>query len=515
MRIFWRGHSPVSINIASIHSRSYIGTGEYPRQKLLMKLWLIFLTGFLYVKATAQIQVHPNQRYLQDKNGKPFFWMGDTAWELLHRLTREDTKTYLETRSKQGFTVVQVVALAFANEEDNKKPNRYGDFPFVNNPSQVAITPGNNPDKPEEYDYWDHVDFVIKTAAQLGLYVAFNPTWGDQVSHHWSSKGVIFNEQNARSYSQFLGKRYANQWNIIWVLGGDCPPVYETKDHTHYDDRPVWRAFAAGIKEGEGASRHLMTYHPNGAASSSRWFQQEAWLDINSFQSSHGSRDVDAWNWVARDLALKPPKPVLDMEPCYEDHPINPWDGKWTRQRGYFNAYDIRSRLYRSVFAGMCGFTYGHQQVWQFLDTTLFKPLTVGDTLISWRKALYAEGAGQVQHLRKLMLSRPYFTRMPDQSLILSEKGSDYRDLVMATRDSAGSYMMVYLPQPKPVTVDVSKISGRAKRASWYDPRTGKTVLAQESIQAGTATFTPPVSPQPSGKTDWVLIIDDAAKMYR
>ncbi|QIP14011.1 DUF4038 domain-containing protein [Spirosoma aureum] len=478
-----------------------------------MKQLFVLSICLCWLNTMAQIRVHPNHRYLQDKDGKPFFWMGDTAWELFHRMDRRDTEAYLDTRRQQGFTVIQVVALAFANEADNHKPNRYGDFPFVdNNPDQLALTPGNNPEEAAQYDYWDHVDFVIQAAARMGLYVAINPVWGDHVSHHWSSKGVIFNEQKARSYGKFLGNRYANQANLIWIIGGDCPTVYE-KDNLHFDDRPIWRAMVAGIKEGEGQKRHLMSYHPKGGKSSSGYFHQENWLDFNSFQSGHGSRDVDAWNWVGRDLALNPPKPTLDMEPCYEDHPINPWDGKWTRQRGYFNAYDIRSRLYRSVFASMCGFTYGHHQVWQFLDTTRYAPLTVGDTLIGWNRALHAEAAGQLRYLKQLMLSRPYFTRLADQTLIQSAKGTDYRDLVMATRDSASTYVMVYLPTSKPVTIDVTRLSGDKKRAWWFDPRTGHIFKGKEGPMTGALTFTPPAQSNASAM-DWVLIIDDTAQKY-
>ncbi len=481
-----------------------------------MKQAFILFCCLDWLAASAQIQVHPNHRFLQDKQGNPFFWMGDTAWELFHRLDRSATETYLETRRRQGFNVIQVVALAFANEADNNKPNRYGDWPFIgNNPDHLAITPGNHPSDTSQYDYWDHIDFVIQTAARMGLYIALNPVWGDHVSHHWSSKGVIFNEQKARSYGKFLGDRYATQWNIIWILGGDCPVVYDTKDQHHYDDRSIWRALVAGIKEGEGINRHLMTYHPQGGKSSSDYFHQENWLDFNAFQSSHGSRDVDTWNWVRRDLALTPPKPTLDMEPCYEDHPINPWDGKWTRQRGYFNAYDIRSRLYRSVFAGMCGFTYGHQQVWQFVDTSRFTPLSIGDTLIGWKQALGAEAAGQLHYLKELLLSRPYFTRMVDQTLIRSEKGTDYQDLVMAMRDSTGSYIMAYLPRHQSVTIDVTSMSGKKKRVWWFDPRTGHVYQDREGTLTGAVTFTPPSQRNASGgPTDWVLVIDDTAQKY-
>jgi hypothetical protein len=41
-----------------------------------------------------------------------FFWLGDTAWELFHRLTREEAERYLENRRAKRFTVIQAVALA-------------------------------------------------------------------------------------------------------------------------------------------------------------------------------------------------------------------------------------------------------------------------------------------------------------------------------------------------------------------------------------------------------------------
>jgi hypothetical protein len=146
------------------------------------------------------------------------------------------------------------------------------------------------------------------------------------------------------------------------------------------------------------------------------------------------------------------------MEPCYEDHPVNPWDGKWTRARGYFTAYDVRARIYRDVFAGACGTTYGHHAVWQFLNTSLNPTINVGDTIIPWQKAIYSEAATEMQWLKNLMLSRPYFSRRNKHEIILSDTGSTYIDRIEACGDD--TYAMIYLPQNKPVTIDISKISG-------------------------------------------------------
>lgn len=471
----------------------------------------LLLLSFALAQGVAQIQVSKNNRFLETKEGKPFFWLGDTDWELFHRLTREEAERFLEIRRQQGFNVIQAVALAeFGGLHE---PNRYGDLPLLDDdPTRLATTPGSNPRSTEEYDYWDHVDFIIAKAAEKGLYIGLLPTWGDKVAHLWGDGPVIFNEQNADVYCATLAKRYSKHSNIIWILGGDRPATYTSKmsgAERQYDDRPIWRAMARGLESVLGKEAFI-TYHPwGGENSTSQYIHAEAWLDMDAFQSGHGSREADPWNWVKRDLALNPQKPTLDMEPCYEDHPVNPWDGKWTRQRGYFTAYDVRARTYRGVFSGACGVTYGHHQIWQFLNKELYQPVNIGDTLIGWTRAVHAEAAEQMQHLKNLVLSRPYFSRIEDQSLIQSNPGSTYVNLLFAARDEYGSYALVYLPQNSPVRIDLSKISGSSKNAWWYDPRTGEAVRDEPVNGTGIKTFTPPKK-----GVDWVLVIDDASKKF-
>jgi hypothetical protein len=469
-------------------------------------LFSILLLGILN-SGSGQIQVSPNGKFLTTKDGKPFFWLGDTDWEMFHRLNREEAEKFIETRSAQGYNVLQIVALAEFN--GIREPNRYGDYPLNNeDPTQLLVTPGNNPDNAYEYDYWDHVDFIISKTAEKGMYVGLLPTWGDKVAHLWGDGPIIFNEQNAETYASILAKRFANRSNIIWILGGDRPTVYKA-NNTDYDDRAIWRAMAKGIESVLGKEAFI-TYHPAGGPNStSKYIHDESWLDMNAFQSGHGAREAEAWDWVQRDLTMKPAKPTLDMEPCYEDHPVNPWDGKWTRQRGYFTAYDVRARVYRGIFAGGCGVTYGHHHIWQFLNTELYKPINVGDTIIVWEKAKDAEAAGEMVFVKNLMLSRPYFSRIADQTIIKSSAGKDYKDLVYATVDANKTYAMIYLPQNKAVQIDLSKVSGAKKNAWWYDVRNGKAIAIASPGNKGTKSFTPP-----KNGVDWVLVIDDASKNY-
>lgn len=121
------------------------------------------------IVSNGPLKVSDNKRFLVHENGKPFYWLGDTAWELFHRLNREEADKYLKNRAEKGFTVIQAVALA---ELDGvRDPNPYGEIPLEN----------NDPTKPREA-YFKHVDYIIDRAAELGLYIALLPTWGDKLS---------------------------------------------------------------------------------------------------------------------------------------------------------------------------------------------------------------------------------------------------------------------------------------------------------------------------------------------
>jgi hypothetical protein len=242
-----------------------------------------------------------------------------------------------------------------------------------------------------------------------------------------------------------------------------------------------------------------------GGRSSSEWLHDEAWLDVNMMQSGHGGgRDVPVWDMIAHDYGLTPAKPVLDGEPNYEDHPVSPWP-KWDPANGYFRDHDVRKQLYRSVFAGGCGVTYGHHSMWQFCGER-YEGINHADR--DWLDALDRPGASQLAHLRGLMESRPYLSRIPDQSIIVGESG-ERGDHMQATRDAEGSYAFVYLPRPLPVTVDLTRLDGSRIDAWWYDPVSSEASLIGQFDRQSALTLTPP-----GHRPDWVLVLDDAARRY-
>jgi len=156
-----------------------------------------------------RLKVHPDRRYLVREDGTPFLYLSDTAWELFHRPTREQVRAYLELRARQNFTAIQAVALA---EVDGiSEPNAYGDLPLIDkDPARAAVTPGADPGNSQEYDYWDHVDYVVDEANRLGMYVAFLPTWARWLGVNPRDEKVITVE-NAQPYGEFLGAGMARR----------------------------------------------------------------------------------------------------------------------------------------------------------------------------------------------------------------------------------------------------------------------------------------------------------------
>ena len=438
--------------------------------------------------ALAQFQVSTNHRYLM-RDGKPFFYLGDTAWELFHRLTREEADKYFKRRAAQGFTVIQAVILA---EFDGLRvPNAYNQTPLEN----------DNLEKPQEA-YFKYVDELIDKADQYGLVIGLLPTWGDKVwKSSWGKGPEIFTPENAKIYGRFLGNRYKNRKNIIWILGGDRNPQNER--HVK-----IWREMAAGITEGVGgAGNALMSFHPQPSDNgSSEWFHQDEWLDFNMFQNGH-CRDKQVWDFIGRAYQKTPVKPVLDAEPIYEDHPVcfNAND------LGTSSAYDVRKFAYLDLFSGACGHTYGCHDIWQFYSP---KNEAVNGPHVFWEQALELPGANQMQFVRKLIESRPVLDRIPDQSLIV-ENNLAAAERIQATRGK--DYAFVYSAAGRSFTFLGGKISGKSLKATWFDPRTGESTNGGTFENKGQLKFTPPLygygSPAGYGK-DWILIVDDAEKNY-
>lgn len=440
----------------------------------------MLVIAFEAVSQSRRLKVADNKRSLVHQDGSPFFYLGDTAWELFHRLTKEDVDLYLKNRKEKGFTVIQAVALA---ELDGlHTPNMYGYTPLIN----------DNALRPRE-QYFQHVDWVIDKAAELGLYIGLLPTWGDKVfKDKWGMGPEIFDVSTAGSFGEFIGKRYKDKWNVIWILGGDRNPRDEK-------DVAIWRSMAEGIVKGVGNNDEaLMTFHPqpheNGG--SSTWFHNDAWLDFNMHQTGH-CIDNKRYQKITHDYNLIPTKPTMDAEPLYEEHPIC-FDGK---KNGFSTADDIRKLAYWELFSGAHGHTYGCHAMWQFYSEDR-EPVNFPQR--SWQASLDLPGAIQMGYVKSLLTPFIERDKVPDQTLVVGENVKD-SSYVAAIRAADSRFALIYTPTGETITANTKVLNGKKVTASWFDPRSGNYTSIMTSRKKSSLTFVPPLSGE---GVDWVLVLE-------
>lgn len=436
----------------------------------------------------GKLLVSEESRYLKHENGKPFFWQGETGWLMPERLDRDEVGYYLGRCREAGFNVVQVQTI-------NGVPafNAYGQ---MSHPDGFNF---ENIDQKGVYGYWDHMDHIIKTAESNGIYIGMVCIWGGLV------KSGLMSVEEAQAYGKFLGERYKDAPNIIWIIGGDIQCDIKAE---------VWHALARSIKAHD--SNHLMTFHPRGRTLSTDFYNDAEWLDFNMFQSGHRrynqrgddknypipeDTEEDNWRYVERSLAITPMKPVIDGEPSYERIPQglhDPGEPLW-------QDYDCRRYAYWSIFAGAFGHTYGNNAIMQF-----YRPGVGGayGACTPWYEALKDPGFNQMKYVKNLMLTFPFFERIPDQSIIVGENGTKYHRIA-ATRGN--SYLLVYSYLGEPMEIDLRKIKGKQKRAWWYNPCNGQLSYIGEFANR-TTRFIPDI--RTDGVNDWVLIVTDASTKY-
>lgn len=436
-------------------------------------LYVLLLPFLSYGQSkTLPLKVSKDGHYFQTSDGQPFFWLGDTGWLLFTNLNESEIDHYLTDRQQKGFNVIQLMLLPKL-----AAVNQNGDSALLKN--NIAA-PQNK--------YFDFVEAVVDKAAAKGLYMALVPVWGSPVKEGKVSPAA------AATYAHFLATRFHDKKNIIWLNGGDIKGS---------DSTAVWNAIGNTLHKED--SVHLMTFHPRGRAQSSDWFHQAAWLNFNMFQSGHQRYNQDTtkrkygednFRYVQTDYKRTPVKPVLDGEPSYESIPQGLHDPK----EPYWSDKDVRRYAYWSVFAGGAGFTYGHNSVIQFHKA---KEKGVYGVREVYTDALNAPGAGQMKYLKQLLLSRSYFDRVPDQSLLAKDTGTQHQR-ILATRGK--TYAFYYTATGRSIPVQLGKIEAGYIKASWYDPRTGYTSRIGTFPNKGIKVFDPPGKEEEGN--DWVLILD-------
>jgi Protein of unknown function (DUF4038)/Putative collagen-binding domain of a collagenase len=411
----------------------------------------------------TQLRLSTNRRYLVDQNNAPFLLQGDAGWSLITATSDAEVEQYLGNRRDKGFNAV---LMELIEHRFCRKPplNAAGDAPF--------IIPGDFSTPNEKY--FAHADWVIHKVGEYGMQVLLTPIYLGYVGtdEGWIEELLKLEPEKCLAYGRYLGQRYKDFDNIIWVMGGDRNP--ETA-------REKVDLIALGIRESD--RRHLFTAHCHPENSAVDRYGQGGWLDINStytYEIVHRK--------LLADYNRKPVWPFFLIETTYE---------------GEHNASEVqlRRQAYWAVLCGGFGHVFGNNPVWHFDGPTLFP---VNKT---WQESLDLPGSVGMMHWGRLFRSRPWYDLVPDQDhKVVTDGLGEFNGMsyLAAGRTPDGKTVIAYLPSRRTITVDMSKVAGQRAQGWWFDPRSGAASEAGEFPTTGRQQLTPPA------EGDWVLVLDEA-----
>ncbi len=410
------------------------------------------------------LKVSENHRYLVDQKDEPFFVMGDTPW-FIQKQQIEDVRLIMDDRIAKGFNTLFLELLDDAN------------IPSVDAHGVVAFDPPTDVTRPVEA-YWDYAEQVMDEAEKRGLFVIQNSIWFGAGKGLWRHH---ITPANCRVYGEFIARKFARFQNLMWMHVGDRNP----------DARLAACARELAASFDRFAPHQLQTAHLRHEFGSATYFKDDAWLDVNM-----------AYTYAAAYLPVlaeyqrnSPVRPVILGETGYEGEANSIKLLPDSKPGDLWTPYRIRRNAWWAVLSGANGYCAG-TRLWRWEK--------------EWRDVMQVRSIREAPSLLKILNRIPWWKFAPDTNHEFVIDGfGEWRKADFATAALAddGSCGAVYLPSPRTITVDLSKLRGEAT-AVWCDPTRGTTEPASgDPLPAGgRQIFTPPGN-NAAGETDWVLLL--------
>jgi hypothetical protein len=411
-------------------------------------------------------------RFLVDQKGKPFLVLGDSAWSLIAQLGDKDIDQYLDDRAKRGFNalIVNLIEHKFCTNAPSTHAKiapfqKTGDF------SQPNAA------------YFDFAYQVVKKANDRGIAVWLFPAYlgYDGGNEGWFREMKASGKANLRGYGRFVGKRFKDLPNLVWVMGGDFTPPKE--------DQSVVTEMAEGIREED--SQHLMSAHGGPSTHSAVIaFGEPDWLLVNSVYSY----EKTLFRPLVTEYHRQRIRPFVLLESVYEgEHDSKP--------------HEIRRQAYWAMLCGACGQFFGNNPIWHFDGPGLF-PFTT-----TWQKCMDGTGSRDMIRLRQVFAELPWYELTPEENhrIVTKGYGRELAAVLTARTPDGRAAAVIYVPSTEAhsldLTVNLAEFSGPVT-ARWYNPTNGSfTVINSESFpNHGTHTFQTP-GDNGTGAYDWLLIL--------
>jgi chitodextrinase len=439
--------------------------------------WVMQLVAFKTAGSTTPhtaypLKVGPTGRYLVDQQGTPFLIAGDSPQALMVNLSEAEADSFFADRQAAGFNTVWVNLLCATYTGGRADGSTYDGI--------VPFTTEGDLSTPNER-YFARVDDMLALAARHGLTVLLDPAETGSWLSVLDSNGVA----TSRDYGRYLGSRYRDVDNIVWMSGNDF------QSWPNPGDDAVVQAVARGIQDRD--DRHIHTVELDYQVSGS--LDDPTWAPLIQLNASYTY--FPTYAQVLADYDRPNALPTFLVEANYEfEH----------------NAADegtpniLRRQAYWSLLSGAAGQLYGNHYTWPFAD--------------GWQSHLDTPGSLQMGYVNFLFASRRWYDLVPDQDHTVVTAGYGTfadggalgdNDYLTAARTPDGALVMAYMPTVRTITVDMSRLAAPAY-ASWYDPANGTFTAISGSplVNTGTRTLTPPGS-NSAGDGDWVLVLEATA----
>ena len=369
----------------------------------------------------SALTVAPDHRTLV-RDGKPFFWLADTIWSAFTNVTDEEWIAYLDKRAAQGFTVLQLNALA----QWDRCGCAFDRYPFV------TLDHGKTFDFSSVNDeYFEHARWMVGEAVARGLVPAIVVMWSNYVPDTWASAIISDNVMPEQLVVPVVEKICStfNEFEPVYIISGDT-------DWDRPGSLERYRLVTSAVED--AAPRALLAYHIKG-----RYDVLPSELaehaDVYLYQSGHNlAAQRGAYELAESFLARDPVRPVINSEPCYEQM------GYSHMLYGRFRRADVRLACWRSLLAGAnAGITYGAHGIWNWQNPDVKVGNALGEGFLQalrHEQALYLEGANDFGFARELVEELGLFGATSDQGVIES-----YPEDVRAARTTDGR-LVLYVP---------------------------------------------------------------------
>ena len=429
-----------------------------------------------------------NPRVLVEQNNVPFLVVGDSPHALFSNLSSADAALYLADRAARGINSLWVNLLCVRPVEGRPDGSLVdGTRPFTRTLPSTRFYDLTAPNAP----YFAHVDEVVRLARTNGIVVMIDPL---ETAGPLLPTALANGSSRCRAYGQYLGSRYRDFPNLVWLHGNDFQQWYVTTNDQ------VITSVALGIKDKD--PNHLHTIELNYQSSTS--LDDPNWAPIVGLNLAYTyyatyAEVLHGYNQSAN-------LPVFMGEANFEYETNGVAEG--AEDGG--SPHILRMQEYWTMLSGATGQLYGNRYLWRFLP--------------DWKRHLDSPGILQLGYMRNLFAARKWHALVPDQTHVFVTAGYGHfvsvpprhalaqrfagNDYVTAALTPDGSLGMAYLPQGGTITVALGKLRNGVT-ARWFDPtaNTFTAIAGSPFPNAGTRQFTAP-GRNSSGEPDWVLVLE-------